>query len=138
MNDSIAEIAYMSGDSADSDIRAYPGFDGIPHRSPGPGAIYKEDDPEYKRPNPGGQVHCHVFDLSDPEQLLDYEKLASCVYTKQQAGAALLCQVERRFIAEIQTWKVYYEWIELFTFDPRGRGPHQYDPMSLKPLRRSG
>lgn len=98
-------------------LTVFPGSDGIPHVSPGAG-LYKKDDPLSRQPQPGGIVKCKVFDMADEADMEAYTKLASMVYSAAKAGKMVVSAIDRRFIEKSGSWKIYFEWVELFTYAP--------------------
>ena len=95
----------------------FPGLDGIPHRARGVRYL-KENDPVHRRPQSGGQVRCETYDLSVEAEKTAYQVVTSRVYSMAQQGKAVICHVDRQFVPAKGGWVVYFEWIELFTYDP--------------------
>lgn len=120
--DPLDQYFYALGDGKDPFLVLL-GRDGIPHRTRGLPPLLRDQDPEYRQPQTGGQLHGAVFDLGVEEQRAAYERTLSRVYTLQLRGAAKICVVDRRFVESRGTWLVYCEWLELFTYDAPGTNP---------------
>ena len=114
-HDPLNQFVYSVG--GNDNFTTYPGLEGIPHRAK-VARFIKESDPDYRRPISGGQVRCETYDLTDEKEKLAYQVVSSRVYSMARQGKALVCHVDRQFIAEKRGWVVYFEWIELFTYDP--------------------
>lgn len=130
-NDPLNEVIYSLGSQRKSKFKVFPGLDGIPHYASGV-HLYKESDPEHLRPQRGGKVHCEIYDIGDEQQRKQYELTSSLVYSMATKGKAIIVNIERRFVEQKATWLVYFEWIELFTYDPTKRKPNGYEPGILK------
>ncbi len=131
-HDVLNQFVYSVGGS--DNFTTYPGMDGIPHRAKS-ARFFKDDDPESRRPQGGGQVRCETFDLSDAKEKLAYQVVSSRVYSMAQQGKALICSVDRQFVESKGGWVVYFEWIELFTYDPNN--PRETGETRTGVLRRS-
>jgi len=124
-DDPLNAFAYSIGGGKDRGFNIYPGIDGIPHRAKGV-RYYKNNDPSSMRPKSGGQVRCMIFNMGDAKDRVNFEQVVSRVYTMQQSGKAVVCAIDRQFVAEEKTWFVYYEWIESFTYDSTGPSQASY------------
>lgn len=116
----------------DRGFNTYSAGDGIPHRAAGV-RYYKNDDPEHLQPKSAGRVRCETFDIGDPEDKKRYEGAVSLVYSMARQGKAVINSVDRQFMPDKGSWMVYFEWIELFTYDPAGaRGRSRVEPGILR------
>lgn len=115
-----------------SKFKTFSGIDGIPHRASGI-RYYKEKDPEHMRPQSAGRVHCEIFDISDVKQKNRYEIVISLAYSLAKSGKAIITAIDRQFNQHTSSWLIYFEWIELFTYDPMGaRGHSAAEPLVLR------
>jgi len=136
-SDPMNSFVYSLGNESDDAFRTMQGIGGVPHRAPKRGVrMYKDDDPEHMRPQPGGQVSCAMFDIGNPNDRIAYEKTASRVFSMQQHGKAALFSVERVFDASKGSWIIYYEWVEYFTYDPTTKKSHRTESEDLSLMRR--
>lgn len=95
-------------------LHIFPGFEGIPFRGKGAAAPnIKDDDP--KQPIIVQDAKVKIFDLSDPEQLLQYEQ----IWFKIGRGQCKLSAEERQFMPELKSWRILLRWAELYFEMPK-------------------
>lgn len=131
--DALTDVVYGVGGV--NPFMTLPGIGGVPHRTAGAYSLYESGARPRKR---GGQLHCEIYDVGDEKQRKAYEKSFSRVYTMVNAGTALVLSINRQFVAERCAWLVYFEWIELFTYDTTRAVAAAAAPPSestLKPVR---
>lgn len=114
-------VTAMSG--RNNDFQTYPGIDGIPHVARGV-TYYKKDDPAKKKPQMAGRVMCEIFDLGKEEDRKRYQVTATLVYSMARHGKMVISAVDRQYQPDKGTWTIYFEWIELFTYDPNSTREH--------------
>ena len=95
----------------------YPGLEGLPFRLP-PGEQFpmlKQDDPDYMQPQQVADAYVKVFDLSKKEDLEEYAE----VWDKASKGLILISAEERHWSDEIQNFKVFLRWGEVYLEMPK-------------------
>lgn len=133
--DPLNQFVYsLGGDRGADKFQTLPGLDGIPHRAQGV-RLYKENDPAHMRPKGGGQVRCEVFNTGNPKEKVAYELVASRIYTMAMQEKAVITAVERSPDPATGYMRIYFEWIEFFTYDPTKSESHSHPQYEI--LRRS-
>ena len=119
-------VAAVTGaNSAGQPYQVFHGAGDIPHRATGV-RYYKNNDPQHMKPKTAGHVRCAIFDLSSDEQRKQYEATASLAYSFANHGRAAITAIDRQYNQQKGTWLVYLEWIEYYTYDPKGSSGHSH------------
>ncbi len=129
-SDPINAVAFARGDGNDS-FRILSGRDGIPHRARGT-HLYRDNDPEHMQPQPGGQLRCRIYNLSDDTERQSYEADASRIFTMAQQGKAAIRSAQREFNQSSGRWTALLEWIEFFTYDPFAGRSQFHESMAVR------
>ena len=80
----------------------------LPYRGP----VYdlKDSDPEEKQPQLEYQSHTKQFDMNDPEQVTEYEKVNQTIVN----GTAVLSYEERVYDESIKSWRILVCWHDMY------------------------
>jgi len=95
----------------------FPGMDGLPFRlQPGQNfPMLKDDDPDYMQPQPVADAHVKVFNLNKKEDVKEYAD----VWDKAAKGLVIISAEERHWSDEIQNFKVFLRWGEVYLEIPK-------------------
>lgn len=113
---SLDTLAEGSNGSGNGRVQVWPGVRGeIPHRG-----FNRPDlkDVEAGRLPHGAQLYARKYDLSDDEQLVEYQRVLSRIMTHQMAGRMQMTHINRHWDDSKQSMVVYVEWLEYFTYLP--------------------
>jgi len=97
-------------------------WDGLPFRvQPGQDhPTLKGNDPTHRQPSMVRDAQVRIFDLSDPIQLKEYQEVWDAI----AKGLAVYSAEEKEFCTDIQNWRVFLRWANLFYERPKGTMIH--------------
>ena len=96
------------------DAPVLPGMDGLPYR--GPVQLFKDKDPNHKRPQRCGQAHVDVLELWDEVDRKRYEEICQLFVN----GFAQLSREDLQYVPAKKGWIAFVRWIEYFMAPPNG------------------
>ena len=105
----------MSGNGNGDGMRIHLGNDRVPfltHRSHVPD--YRNSDPSYAQPQPTKHVYVNIFDLSNDEDLVRYEK----IWRNVGLGNVGVSREEVQWVESSGNWKVMVRWFISGQMDP--------------------
>lgn len=89
-------------------------FEGLPYE----GVIYdrKESDPEEKQPVMVQTVHVRQFNLSVPDDMVEWEEIMQKVADE----VAIISFEEKIYDKDIKSWRILLRWMDLSFTNPEG------------------
>ncbi|HDL85615.1 MAG TPA: hypothetical protein ENH11_04700 [Candidatus Acetothermia bacterium] len=114
------EMQESIGDSheggEDKNWNLFEGIGGIPFRTRNEVApIYKDDDPDKRRPQIENEIDVAVFDMSAPDDMKRYKKILN--FCAQGLGRLVDRYVE--YDANKLNWRVFLSWTQYYYQDAR-------------------
>ena len=108
------EMQERIGDGVD--WKLFEGMDGIPFRTQESAVpLYKEGDPEHRRPQITNELDIKVFDMAKPDDVNEYRKILN--FCAQGLGRVI--DREIKYVEETKNWRVFMSWAKYFWEDAR-------------------